>query len=260
MIIAVALCICGMAYSITVFFFVLKNVLKLILYGLVGILVLLILYLYLYQNKYKLFDNKMTLNKNLDKDTYEQDGKFKEGDTFLGYDYEKDKPNIIPYKDRFKNTLVIGNANHNEIPQLLIPMVEKDLNYKDLGIVCIDSKGDFAEKVYALALEKGRGNKAIYFNPTLADCPKFNPMIGDIYSVYERLVTTFNKLGRPSNEWSAHENEILLKACIRITKWLYGDNANLNDISLLMNNTNGEGVKMLCMLNEMLANKKIKRY
>lgn len=190
------------------------------------------------------------------------DNGFEFGDTFLGYNIETGKPNIIPYKDRFLHFLVLGVTGCGKTSQSLIPMVERDMEYskdedghKGLSIVCLDPKGDFAEMVCALAVMKGRKEEEItYFNPVLVDCPYFNPMVGDIDPVSECLVTTFKNLENEQQKFFANMNEMLLRKCIKVAKWRYGDDANLSDVNILMTNPNKMGEKMLQEVNEMMGN------
>ena len=198
----------------------------------------------------------------LKENIYLTDNGFEFGDTFLGYNIETGKPNIIPYKDRFLHFLVLGVTGCGKTSQSLIPMVERDMEYskdedghKGLSIVCLDPKGDFAEMVCALAVMKGRKEEEItYFNPVLVDCPYFNPMVGDIDPVSECLVTTFKNLENEQQKFFANMNEMLLRKCIKVAKWRYGDDANLSDVNILMTNPNKMGEKMLQEVNEMMGN------
>ena len=167
-----------------------------------------------------------------------------EKDTYMGYNIETGKPNVIPYKDRFLHALVLGVTGCGKTSQSLLPMVAKDIKCPDLGVVCLDPKGDFAEQVYAMAKLEGRDD-VVYFNPTLSNCPYFNPMVGDEDSVSECLVTTFKKLENEQQTFFANMDEMLMRRCIKVAKRLKGDNATLNDVNILMNNAAGEGKVML---------------
>ena len=52
----------------------------------------------------------------------------------------------------------------------------------------------------------------------LADCPYFNPMVGDLDSVSECLVTTFKKLENEQQTFFANMDEMLMRRCIKVTK------------------------------------------
>ena len=174
-------------------------------------------------------------------------------DTYIGKRLEDGKFNVVPYKDRFLHTLVLGVTGSGKTSQSLLPMVAKDIKSPELGIVCLDPKGDFAEQVYAMAKLEGR-NDAVYFNPTLKNCPYFNPMLGDEDSVSECLVTTFKKLENEQQTFFANMDEMLMRRCIKVTKRLYGDSATLNHINILMTNAAGEGKVMLKNLSHLSFN------
>lgn len=167
-----------------------------------------------------------------------------EQDTYMGFYKETGQPNVVPIKDRFLHTLVLGVTGCGKTSQSLLPMVCKDIKCPDLGVVCLDPKGDFAEQVYAMAKLEGRDD-VVYFNPTLANCPYFNPLVGDEDSVTECLVTTFKKLENEQQTFFANMDEMLMRRCIKVVKRLKGDNATLNDINILMNDAAGQGKKML---------------
>lgn len=166
-------------------------------------------------------------------------------DTYMGYYLDTGKPNIVPYKDRFLHTLVLGVTGCGKTSQSLLPMVSKDIKCPDLGVVCLDPKGDFAEKVYAMAVLEGRKDDSIYFNPTLNECPYFNPMVGDEDSVSECMVTTFKKLENETQTFFANMNEMLIRRCIKVAKRVKGNDATLNDINVLMFNVSGMGKEMI---------------
>lgn len=172
-----------------------------------------------------------------------------EMDTYMGKFLDTGEYNIVPYKDRFLHTLVLGVTGCGKTSQSLLPMVAHDIQCPELGVVCLDPKGDFAEQVYALARINNRTD-VIYFNPILANCPYFNPLIGDIDSVSECLVTTFKKLENESQTFFANMDEMLMRRCIKVVKRVKGDSATLDDINVLMSDANGEGKKMLTLLSE----------
>lgn len=208
------------------------------------ILILVVAYVFAHPNKEKDPQRFETINSIIKTDMYTKNG-LGNGDTYLGYDPETGKPNVIPYKDRFLHFLVLGVTGCGKTSQSLIPMVANDMDSKDLGVVCLDPKGDFAETVCALAVAKGREDEVTYFNPILEDCPYFNPMVGDLNSVTECLVTTFKKLENEQQTFFANMDEMIMRRCIKISKWLYEDDANLNDINILMNNVDNKGKGML---------------
>lgn len=188
---------------------------------------------------------RIALEELLTRNLYEGDGTSAQSqDTVLGIIKETGKPNIIPAKDRYLHMLVLGVTGSGKTSQSLLPMVAKDVKCHDLGVVCLDPKGDFAEQVYALAKLEGRED-VVYFNPTLENCPYFNPLVGDLDSVTECLVTTFKKLENEQRTFFANMDEMLMRRCIKVVKRLKGDDATLWDINVLMNNVEGKGKRML---------------
>lgn len=168
------------------------------------------------------------------------------GDTMLGTVLETGKPNRIPYKDRFLHTFVLGPTGSGKTSQSLTPMVARDVNYKDIGIVCLEPKGDFAEMVYALAIKAGRPKEdVVYFNPILKNCPYFNPLVGPEDDVCENIVTTFSTLENEKQVYFKNMDENLMRRCLKVVKRLYGDDATLLMIDTLMNNYNNDGKRML---------------
>ena len=195
---------------------------------------------------------KQKIREIITKDIYSNLG-LGEKDTYMGKFLDTGEYNVVPYKDRFLHTLVLGVTGCGKTSQSLLPMVAHDVQCPELGVVCLDPKGDFAEQVYALAKINNR-NDVVYFNPTLANCPYFNPLIGDIDSVSECLVTTFKKLENEQQTFFANMDEMLMRRCIKVVKRVKGDSATLDDISTLMSDANGGGKEMLNKLSELPGN------
>lgn len=170
------------------------------------------------------------------------------GDTMLGYDAATGKPNVIPYKDRFLHFLVLGATGSGKTSQSLTPMAARDVKNKELGVVVLEPKGDFAEKVYALAKIAGRDD-VIYFNPTLKDCPYFNPLRGEMNDVIESLTTAFSSMDGDSKQYFKDMNKALMSNAITVVKTLKGDDATLVDLNTLITNKQ-EALKMLRSFNE----------
>lgn len=101
-----------------------------------------------------------------------------------------------------------------------------------------------AEKIFAMA--KYYGREVQYFNPTLKDCPYFNPLYGDETDSIENIVTTFKMLGgKESSQYFQDMNEVLLRNAMKVIKRLYGNDATLLHLETLIHNTGGEGEKMI---------------
>lgn len=166
------------------------------------------------------------------------------GDAVIGNDVDTKKPVRLPLKDRYLHMLILGPTGSGKTSQTIIPMIHRDIQNLDLGITVIEPKGDLAEKIYAMA--KYYGREVEYFNPTLKDCPYFNPLYGDETDSIENIVTTFKMLGgSDSSQYFQDMNEVLLRNAMKVIKRLYGNDANLLHLETLIHNTGGEGEKMV---------------
>lgn len=155
--------------------------------------------------------------------------------TIVGEDTILKKPNVIPYKDRFLHFLVVGPTGSGKTSQSLIPMSFRDLENKDMGVVVLEPKGDFADQVYAYAKLRGRKN-VVYFNPILDNCPYYNPLRGDLNDVIENITTAFGALDTDSKAYFQNMNRNLLVSGITVIKSVYGDNATLVQLNNLFTN------------------------
>lgn len=156
-------------------------------------------------------------------------------DTILGTVAETGKPNIIPYKDRFVHFLIIGATGTGKTSQSLIPMSFRDIENPDIGVVCLEPKGDFAEQIYAYAKICNRQN-VVYFNPILENCPYYNPLKGELNDVIENITTAFSSLDTDSKAYFQNMNRSLLVNGITVVKALYGDDATLVHLNTLLTN------------------------
>lgn len=167
----------------------------------------------------------------------------KPGDAVIGYDLKTDKPVILPLKDRFLHMLIIGPTGSGKTSQSVIPMINRDMTNPDVGITVLEPKGDLAEKIFAMA--KYYNREVLYFNPILPDCPYFNPLFGDETDVIENMATTFKMLNPDSSQFFLDMNENTIRKALKILKRFKGDDATLLDLDTLLNNTAGEGRKMI---------------
>lgn len=225
------------------------------------LILLPILVIYLYKNKYTEFEEKInTIN------LYE-DVKMQEkatGDVVLGYEVESNindkgieeekttkRPITLPYLDRFLHMLILGPTGCGKTSQIITPMIYTDLLNKSLGLIVLEPKGDLAEKVFALG--KYLDRDVIYFNPMYPNCPYFNPLRGDENDVIENLVTTFKVFDSDSKSFFQDNNENLIRRSLKVLKRLYGDDATLNQLDLLVNNTGGFGTSTITKFSKLPA-------
>ncbi|MCT4594176.1 MAG: type IV secretory system conjugative DNA transfer family protein [Anaeromicrobium sp.] len=178
---------------------------------------------------FKLFDKRI-----------EEDNK---GDLQVGINKENRKPVIVPLKDRFVHSLVLGPTGSGKTSQTIIPMINQDMQNPDFGITVIEPKGDLAEKIYAMAQHYGR--KAIYFNPILDACPTFNPLYGPEDDVIEDITTIFKMLNPDSPQFFQDMSEQLLRNALKILKRLKGNSATLIDLNTLIYDDGGNGKALI---------------
>lgn len=165
------------------------------------------------------------------------------GDAVLGTDIDTGKPVRLPLKDRYLHLLALGPTGSGKTSQTILPMVYRDIQNPDLGIIVIEPKSDLAEKVFAMARYHNR--EVEYFNPTLKDCPYFNPLYGDETDAIENIATTFKMLSPDSPQFFLDMNENLIRNAMKVIKRLYGNDATLLHLEKLIHNTGGEGEKMV---------------
>lgn len=221
-----------------------------------------ILLLYVLKCKYDIFEEKIN-NINLYDDVLIQNNET--GDVVLGYEVESNindkgieeekitkRPITLLYLDRFLHMLILGPTGCGKTSQIITPMIYTDLLNKSLGLIVLEPKGDLAEKVFALG--KYLDRDVIYFNPMYPNCPYFNPLRGDENDVIENLVTTFKVFDSDSKSFFQDNNENLIRRSLKVLKRLYGDDANLNQLDLLVNNTGGFGTTTVMQFSKLPAN------
>lgn len=165
------------------------------------------------------------------------------GDVELCVNKDTQKRVIWRFKDRFLHMLILGPTGSGKTSQTILPLINQDMQNKEGGITVLEPKGDLAEKVYAMAEHYGR--KAVYFNPILPDCPYFNPLFGKEDEVIENMATTFKMLNPGSPQFFLDQNEMLIRQALKVLKRLYGNKANLIELSRLIHNSDGQGRKMV---------------
>lgn len=173
------------------------------------------------------------------------------GDAVLGKNVDTGKPVILPLKDRYLHMLALGPTGSGKTSQTIIPMINRDMQSGNLGIIVIEPKGDLAEKVWAMAKHYGR--EVQYFNPILPDCPYFNPLYGDESDVIENMSTTFKMLSPDSPQFFLDMNDNLIRKSLKVLKRLYGDDATLLQLDALISNAGGQGEKMVSEFSKLPA-------
>ena len=152
---------------------------------------------------------------------------YKPGDVVLCDDKEKveagekDCREILPYKDRFLHMLILGPTGGGKTSQVILPMVDQDIHNLEAGVTVIEPKGDLAREVAMMAKDLGR--PYIYFDPSVDNCPFFNPLIGDETDVIENAVTTFLMLNPDSPQYFKDLSEQLVRNTLKVLKRLDAD-------------------------------------
>lgn len=153
-------------------------------------------------------------------------------------------PVSIQAEDRFLHTLILGPTGCGKSDAML-SMVQQDIENPDWGATVLDSKGDLALHAFLLAKESGRD--ASLFDPTLKNCPKYNPLAGREIDVVENLATVFRLLNPDSPQFFLDLNEQLLRNAVKVLKRLdasegvEGKYATLIRLDQLMQNSGGVG-------------------
>lgn len=153
---------------------------------------------------------------------------------------------VIPFEDRFLHFLIIGPTGCGKTSQILLPMVLQDMKNKEIGITVLDPKGDFAQKAAMMAKYFGRDD-VIYFDPSFKGCPHFNPLAGKEADVVENIAMTFRMMSPDSPTFFLDQNENLIRNAVKVLKRLdkdcgvEGENANLINLSRLLQNSGGAG-------------------
>lgn len=173
----------------------------------------------------------------------EKDEEIKSGDAIIGINKDTGKPVVLPHKDRYLHSLILGPTGSGKTSQSILPMINRDMQWNKLGhvdkewdkagIIVIEPKGDLAEKVYAMAQYYDR--EVMYFNPILPDCPYFNPLYGDESDVIENMATTFKMFSEGSSQFFLDMNENLVRKALKVIKRVKGNDAVLIDLSNVIN-------------------------
>lgn len=186
------------------------------------------------------------------KDIYDNEFKFalgdnnnglQPGDVVLGVDKKTGKDIILHHDDRFLHLLALGATGTGKTSQILLPMIYQDMQNLQCGMTILEPKSDLAEKTFMLAKHMGRDVK--YFNPTLKDCPYFNPLYGPEEIVIENMATTFGMFDTDSSNYFRDMADTLIRNGLRVVKRLYGNDATLLDFATILFNADGQGKNMV---------------
>lgn len=160
-----------------------------------------------------------------------------------------DAREVIPYKDRFLHMLILGPTGGGKTSQVILPMVYQDVHNLDAGVTVLEPKGDLARDVAMMAEEMGR--PYLYFDPSVDNCPFFNPLVGAEIDVIENAVTTFLMLNPDSPQYFKDLSEQLVRNALKVLKRL--DKAEGIDgkystfiwMSRLLQNNGGQGRELV---------------
>ena len=162
----------------------------------------------------------------------------------------------IPAEDRFLHTLILGPTGCGKSDAML-SMIQQDIENPDWGATVLDPKGDLALHAYLLAKESGRD--AVLFDPTLKNCPKYNPLAGREIDVVENLSTVFRILNPDSPQFFLDLNEQLLRNSVKVLKRLdanegvEGKYATLIRLDQLLQNSGGVGRDLVNTFSKIFA-------
>lgn len=161
----------------------------------------------------------------------------------------KDCREVILYKDRFLHMLIMGATGSGKTSQIILPMCYQDVHNLEAGVTVLEPKGDLAREVAMMAEEMGR--PYMYFDPSVDNCPFFNPLIGDETDVIENAVTTFLSLNPDSPQYFKDLSEQLVRNTLKVLKRLDKDKgidgyySTFIWMSRVLQNNGGQGREMV---------------
>ncbi len=138
----------------------------------------------------------------------------------------------IPLKDRFSNLLALGAADTSD---LFMPMIEQDLQNSECGVIVMDSYGILSQKTKTLAEQYGR--PVVRFDPSMENCPYFNPLAGNEFTVVENLVTAFHMVSPETFAFGSEVPDQLIRNGIKVLKRL-DENAGFDGVYSTLNQFN----------------------
>jgi hypothetical protein len=170
---------------------------------------------------------------------------------------EKDCREILPYKDRFLHMLILGPTGCGKTSQVILPMCHQDIQNLNAGLTVLEPKGDLAREVAMMAKDLGRDY--IYFDPSVDNCPFFNPLIGDETDVIENAVTTFLALSPDSPQYFKDLSEQLVRNTLKVLKRLDKDKgidgyySTFIWMSRVLQNNGGQGRELVQKFSKIMS-------
>lgn len=139
---------------------------------------------------------------------------------------------VIPLRDRYLHTFVIGATGTGKTSCALKPMIWQDLqNIKKgyrLGITVVDPKGDLARDVAGMC--SALGIPSIFIDPLNPASPGFNPLVGEIETVRIIMQTVLRSLFGRQEAFFRYTQEETLTHTIYVLKQLRGDDITITDM------------------------------
>jgi len=169
------------------------------------------------------------------------------------------KPITLNHYDRFLHTIVMGPTGCGKSALIFTPLIIQDIINRNCGITLFDPKEDLVEKVHAYA-KSFCGDRLIYINPLDPNCPKINPMSGDIDTVTKNLLTIFSPTFATtslSEKFEIDINRMLIIKTVKLLKShpnLIGNILNLKTYNDFLSNKNNLTRPKCSKLLELLQN------
>ena len=113
-----------------------------------------------------------------------------------------------------------------------------------MGLSVFDDYSYNIDYIYSLAKISGR-NDINFFDPSFKNSLCFNPLIGDEKVVVDGLKFAFNDYMKRASIPMNEKDLDLLKKCVKIAKFTYGNNSSMFDIYNLITNENKNGRKIV---------------
>lgn len=168
----------------------------------------------------------------------------KQGDLII---VQQGDANVVLQKgDRFDHMLVLGPTGPNRADKTLLSFICQDFGSPDWGVIVLDPYGKIAHEAHQAALDQGR--RAVLFDPTQKNSPKFNPLSGDEEYVLQSMTTALRAMRTEQYHGPIDSiDEMLLQYAVKVLKRMDanegtdGKYATLIRLSQLLQNFGGQG-------------------